>query len=56
MTSSPTSPCDCIKRHVETWDEDVIKDGRIVRLKIQFECCECGRCAVVKVLDEEEKP
>jgi hypothetical protein len=26
-----------------------------VRVKVQFECCECGRCAVVKILDGEEK-
>jgi hypothetical protein len=54
MGSSPAVPCNCVERYIATWEEVVTKDGAQERVKIQFECCECGRCAVVKILDDEE--
>ena len=50
---APIVPCHCVERFVTTWEEVVPKDGGFVRVKVQFECCECGRCAVVKILDDK---
>jgi hypothetical protein len=44
-----------IERYVATWEEVVPKDGALMRVKVQFECCECGRCAVVKILNDREE-
>jgi hypothetical protein len=52
----PIAPCRCVERTVTTQEELVLKDGKFVRVKMQFECCECGLYAVVKILDGEEKP
>jgi hypothetical protein len=52
----PIAPCRCVERAVTIREELVLKDGKFVRVKMQFECCECGRYAVVKILDGEEKP
>lgn len=56
MVPEPIAPCRCAERTVTTREELVVKDGKFVRMKLQFECCECGRYAVVKILDGEEKP
>jgi hypothetical protein len=56
VTSGPIMRCSCVERYVATWEEVVPKNSEIVRVKIQFECCECGRWAVVKILDDKEKP
>lgn len=61
MSSSPNAMCGCVERYVATWEEVVAKDSGFVRVKVQFECCECGRSAAVKILDDEildnkEKP
>ena len=53
MSSSPNAMCGCIERYVATWEEVVAKDGGFVRVKVQFECCECGRSAAVKILDDK---
>lgn len=54
MTSSSDVPCHCVERYVVMWEEVVAKDGRLVSVKVQFECCECGRSAAVKILDDKE--
>jgi hypothetical protein len=33
-----------------------MRGDKLVRVRMQFECCECGKSAVVKILDSEEKP
>jgi len=55
MVSQPIAPCACVERTVTTWDELVGKEGKFVLVRMQFECCECGKRAVVKILDSEEK-
>lgn len=61
MVPEPIAPCRCIERTITTREELFLKDGEFVRVKVQFECCECGRCAVIKILDDKvsndkEKP
>ena len=56
MVKEQVGPCGCVERTITTREELVLKDGKFVRVRMQFECCECGRSAVVKILDSEEKP
>jgi hypothetical protein len=56
MVLEPIAPCRCVERTITTREELLLKDGEFVRVKIQFECCECGKYAAVKILDSEEKP
>ena len=56
MAATPITPCHCVERYLVMREEVVAKDGGLVRVKVQFECCECGRTAVVKILDDKEKP
>jgi hypothetical protein len=56
MVPEPITPCQCVARTFTTREELLLKDGKFVRVKMRFECCECGKYAVVKILDSEEKP
>ncbi len=53
MVQLPIAPCSCIERTVTIREEIVLVHDKLVRVKMQFECCECGKCAVVKILDSE---
>jgi hypothetical protein len=55
MVPEPITPCRCVERTVTTREELLLKDGKFVLVKMQFECCECGKYAAVKILDSEDK-
>jgi hypothetical protein len=54
VKNDPILVCTCDGGLISLFDDWLFEREGEMRVRIRFECCKCGRIAVVRVLDAKE--